>query len=63
MECFFGIMKSEMFYGQENLYKITDELEVAIEKYIDYYNIQRIKVKLKGLTLVQYRSQSQLINN
>ncbi|WP_142362676.1 IS3 family transposase, partial [Streptococcus pneumoniae] len=26
--------------------------------YIDYYNNKRIKVKLKGLNLVQYRTKS-----
>ena len=29
-------------------------------EYIDYYNNQRITVKLKGLTPVQYRNQSLL---
>ena len=63
MESFFGIMKSEMFYGQENNYKDIKELKVAIEEYIDYYNNKRIKVKLKGLTPAAYRNQSLLINN
>lgn len=63
MESFFGIMKSEMFYGQENNYKDIEELKLAIEEYIDYYNNKRIKVKLKGLTPTEYRSQSLLINN
>ncbi|MDY5973599.1 IS3 family transposase, partial [Streptococcus hyovaginalis] len=34
-----------------------DELEEAITDYIFYYN-KRIKVKLKGLSLVQYRTKS-----
>ena len=63
MESFFGIMKSEMFYGQENNYKDIKELKAAIEEYIDYYNNKRIKVKLKGLTPALYRNQSLLINN
>ncbi|MDY4278755.1 MAG: IS3 family transposase, partial [Faecalicoccus sp.] len=29
-----------------------------IEEYIEYYNTQRITVKLKGLTPVEYRNQS-----
>ena len=58
IENFFGIMKSEMFYGQENNYKDIKELKTAIEKYIDYYNNKRIKLKLKGLTPAAYRSQS-----
>ncbi|MBS5789580.1 IS3 family transposase, partial [Fusobacterium sp.] len=40
-----------------------EELKLAIEEYIDYYNNKRIKVKLKGLTPASYRSQSLLINN
>ena len=63
IESFFGIMKSEMFYGQENNYKDITELKAAIEEYIDYYNNKRIKVKLKGLTPASYRNQSLLIDN
>ena len=63
MESFFGVMKSEMFYGQEKNYKDIEELKLAIEEYIDYYNNKRIKVKLKGLTPALYRNQSLLINN
>ena len=55
MESFFGILKSEMFYGQENNYKDITELKAAIEEYIDYYNNKRIKIKLKGLTPASYR--------
>ncbi|HEU5493841.1 TPA: IS3 family transposase, partial [Streptococcus pneumoniae] len=35
-----------------------NQLEQAIVDYIDYYNNKRIKVKLKGLSLVQYRTKS-----
>lgn len=63
MESFFGIMKSEMFYGQESNYQNIEKLKLAIEEYIDYYNNKRIKVKLKGLTPAEYRNQSLLINN
>lgn len=58
MESFFGILKSEMFYGFEKTFKSIDELKLAISDYIDYYNNKRIKVKLKGLSPVQYRTQS-----
>ena len=63
MESFFGIIKTEMFYGQEKNYRNIEELKLAIEKYIDYYNNKRIKVKLKGLTPASYRNQSLLINS
>ena len=47
-----------MFYGYEKSYQSLEELEQAIVDYIDYYNHKRIKVKLKGLSPVQYRTQS-----
>lgn len=46
-ENFFGRMKEEMFYGKEHLYKTEDDLIKAIEEYIEYYNDERIVVKLK----------------
>ena len=58
MESFFGILKSEMFYGFEKTFKSLDELKQAIIDYIDYYNNKRIQVKLKGLSPVQYRTKS-----
>lgn len=56
MEGFFGILKREMFYGFETQFKNLNELEEAIQKYISYYNQQRIKVKLKGLSPLEYRA-------
>ena len=58
MESFFGILKSEMFYGYEKTFQSINQLEQAIVDYIDYYNNKRIKVKLKGLSPVQYRTKS-----
>ncbi|HEU7150525.1 TPA: IS3 family transposase [Streptococcus pneumoniae] len=58
MESFFGILKSEMFYGYEKSFQSLKQLEQAIVDYIDYYNNKRIKVKLKGLIPVQYRTKS-----
>ena len=58
MESFFGILKSEMFYGYEKTFHSLEQLEQAIVNYIDYYNNKRIKVKLKGLSPVQYRTKS-----
>lgn len=56
MESFFGILKSECFHGAE--FKSIDELEQTVKEYIHYYNHERIKVKLKGLSPVDYRNQS-----
>ncbi len=58
MESFFGILKSEMFYGYEKTFKSLNQLEQAIIDYIDYYNNKKIKIKLKGLSPVQYRTKS-----
>ena len=62
MENFFGKMKNEMFYGHEYEFKTLDQLKAAMEEYITYYNEKRIKVKLKGLTPLQYRNQSLQLN-
>jgi len=53
MENFFGIMKQEMYYGV--VYHSYDELKSAIEKYIKYYNEQRIKQNLGWMSPVEYR--------
>ena len=57
-ENFFGILKTEMFYEQEDKYKTLDDLIKTIDDYICYYNYDRIKTKLKGLSPVNYRLQS-----
>ena len=62
MESFFGILKSEMFYGYEKTFHSLEQLEQAIVDYIDYYNNKRIKVKLKVLSPVQYRTKSWKVN-
>lgn len=56
MENFFGILKQEMYYGE----KLVDyeELKRRIEEYIYWYNHVRSKVKLTGLSPVEYRTQS-----
>lgn len=53
MENFFGLMKQEMYYGV--IYYSYEELKAAIERYIKYYNEQRIKEKLGWKSPVQYR--------
>ena len=47
-----------MYDVQEDNYKTLDDLIKAIDDYIYYYNYDRIKVKLKGLSPVNYRLQS-----
>jgi transposase InsO family protein len=58
MENFFGILKNEMYYGHEYEFKTIDELKKAIEEYIKWYNEERINVKRKGLSPLEYRQQS-----
>lgn len=58
MENFFGKLKNEMFYGHEYEFETLEELEQAIREYIDYYNNQRIQVRLKGLTPCEARNQA-----
>lgn len=56
MENFFGRLKVEMFYGET--FSSTDEFIRCLKDYIDYYNNERIILKLK-MSPVQYRTQSQ----
>jgi len=56
MENFFGLLKSELLYLRQ--FKDINEFKDELEKYIYYYNNYRIKGKLKGLSPVQYRTQS-----
>ena len=58
MENFFGRLKVEMYYGEkfESVNTFIDELN----RYIYYYNNDRISIKLKGMSPVQYRTHSHL---
>lgn len=55
MESFFAVLKSEFFYL--NKFDSVDALRDGLADYIHYYNHDRIKLKLKGLSPVQYRTQ------
>ena len=55
MESFFATLKSELFHPER--FETIQSLDTAIVRYIDYYNQRRIKLKLKGLSPVQYRTQ------
>lgn len=59
MENFFGLLKSELLYLRT--FKSIEEFKTELEKYIYYYNNKRIKSKLKGMSPVQYRTQSLLV--
>ncbi len=53
---FFGTLKSEFFYL--NKFNNLDELHAGIDEYIEYYNQSRIKLKLSGLSPVEFRMQA-----
>ncbi len=54
MENFFGLMKNELLYLHD--WNSSQEFEHALMNYIHYYNNQRIKLRLKGKSPVQYRT-------
>ncbi|QSX15286.1 IS3 family transposase [Glaesserella parasuis] len=56
MESFFGRLKTECYFGKR--FETFEQLEQAIHEYIHYYNHERIQVRLKGLSPVEYRTQS-----
>lgn len=56
MESFFGTLKAELFYLSK--FASIKQLQVGIRQYIHHYDHHRIKLKLKGLSPVQYRTQA-----
>lgn len=58
MESFFGLVKTEFFYLNE--FKSIEQLRRGLTKYIRYYNEERIKMRLGGLSPVEYRTQRAL---
>ena len=59
MENFFGRLKVEMFYGEK--FQTVDEFVHCLKEYIHYWNNERISLKLKGMSPVQYRTHFQTI--
>ena len=59
MENFFGRLKVEMYYGEK--FESPRGIIEKLEEYIHYYNNERISLKLKGMSPVQYRTHSQSI--
>lgn len=56
IESFFGILKSEMFYGLEKSYRSLNDLEQAITDYIFYYSNKSIRAKLKHTKISLFNS-------
>ena len=59
IESFFGLLKSEFFYLNE--FQSIEDFLNQLDEYISYYNEHRIKLKLNGLSPVQYRIQSTFV--
>lgn len=55
-ENFFGLLKSELLYLQE--FSSMEHFLLELENYIEWYNNKRIKLKLDGLSPVEYRLKS-----
>ena len=53
MESFFGTLKSEYFHL--NNFSSLEALEAGLRGYIRYYNQDRIRLKLNGLSPIEYR--------
>ena len=53
MENFFGLMKNELLYLQK--WDNIDQFKHELKRYIYYYNHKRIKLRLHGLSPVEYR--------
>jgi putative transposase len=54
MESFFGTLKAQFYYL--NKFRDLAELQAGLRRYIHYYNHDRIKIKLGGLSPVEYRT-------
>ena len=55
METFFSTLKKEMYYGHEKEFKTKEQLIAAIEEYIEYYNRERIQMRLGYLPPLIFR--------
>lgn len=56
IENFFGMLKSEFFKRQK--FASIEDFQKRLVEYLDYWNNDRIKVKLDGLSPIAYRAQS-----
>ncbi len=56
IESFFAVLKTELLHKSK--FESVEVFKSALHEYIHYYNHERIKQKLKGLSPVQFRLQS-----
>ena len=55
IESFLGRIKIECFHGKS--FASIEELEKVIKDYLRYYNEEKIQLRLRGLSPIQYRKQ------
>ncbi|WP_099190214.1 IS3 family transposase [Tepidibacter mesophilus] len=55
IESFFGHLKFELFHFKN--FKNLKEVISAVKKYINFYNNERLRLKLNNLTLIEYSNQ------
>lgn len=53
MENFFGLMKTELLFLQD--WDSIEQFKQELKNYIYYYNHERIKIRLDGMSPVKYR--------
>ena len=49
-------MKNELLYLHK--WDSMKQFKAALREYVDYYNNKRIKLRLNGLSPIQYRTQN-----
>lgn len=54
MECFWGLLKSEKYYL--NRYETYEQIQAAIDEYIQFYNSKRYQKRLNGLSPLEFRA-------
>lgn len=56
MESFFAVLKSELLYLKG--FASMEQFRIELIQYLVYYNHERMKLKLKGMSPVEYRTHS-----
>ncbi len=60
-EGFFGRLKNEFFYGESwKAMSIGDFIEL-LDEYLEWYNNQRVKLSLGGISIMKYRESMNLV--
>lgn len=54
-EGFFGRLKNEMFYNRNWKHTSVEDFMQELDEYLHWYNEERIKISLGGMSPVQYR--------